>query len=194
MANVVLHRLDRQWRQRYRRLGVLIRYADDEVICCPTRERAEAALAALRDLLGELGLKLSSSKTRIVGVASGEYGYDFLGFHHRMVQSRRYPSHLYPACWPSDKAMDCSRSRIRDMTGRSRRHIPTRLLVFEINQFLRGWRQYFRYGSSARCFAKLDRYVEERMALLLSKRHGKRGRGYARVPRNSIGLEVGMWV
>lgn len=64
------------------------------------------------------------------------------------------------------------------MTGRSRRHIPTRLLVFEINQFLRGWRQYFRYGNSARCFAKLDRYVEERMALLLSKRHGKRGRGY----------------
>lgn len=56
---------------------MLIRYADDEVICCPTRERAEAALAALRDLLGELGLELSSSKTRIVGVASGEYGYDF---------------------------------------------------------------------------------------------------------------------
>jgi RNA-directed DNA polymerase len=178
MANVVLHRLDQQWQQRYRRLGVLIRYADDEVICCPTRERAEAALVALRELLGELGLELSSSKTRIVGVADGENGYDFLGFHHRMVKSRRYPSHRYPACWPSVKAMDRARSRIRDMTRRSRRHIPTRLLVFEINQFLRGWRQYFRYGNSARCFAKLDRYVEERMALLLSKRHGRRGRGH----------------
>ncbi|MEV5544151.1 group II intron reverse transcriptase/maturase [Saccharopolyspora shandongensis] len=61
MANAVLHRLDREWQQRYRRLGVLIRYADDEVICCPTRERAEAALVALRELLGELGLELSSS-------------------------------------------------------------------------------------------------------------------------------------
>lgn len=28
LANVVLHRLDRQWQQRFRRLGVLVRYAD----------------------------------------------------------------------------------------------------------------------------------------------------------------------
>jgi Group II intron, maturase-specific domain len=45
------------------------------------------------------------------------------------------------------------------------------------DQFLRGWRQYYRYGNSARSFAKLDRYTTERMALLLSKRHGKHGRG-----------------
>ncbi len=137
MANVVLHRLDRAWQERYHRLGVLVRYADDLCVCSPTRERAEAALQALGELLGELGLELSSTKTQIVG-ASGEDG----------------------------------------LTGRNRRHIPTHLLVAELNQFLRGWRQYYRYGNSTRCFAKLDRYVDERMALLLSKRHGRRGRGY----------------
>jgi RNA-directed DNA polymerase len=31
LANVVLHRLDRAWQQHYRRLGVLVRYADDRV-------------------------------------------------------------------------------------------------------------------------------------------------------------------
>lgn len=177
LANVVLHRLDREWAQRYSRLGTLVRYADDECICCPTRERAEAALAALVDILAGLGLSLAADKTRIVHVADGTQGYDFLGFHHRMVPSRRNPRFRYPACWPSAKAVDRARSRVRELTGRNRRHVPTHLLVSELNQFLRGWRQYYRYGNSARSFAKLDRYTTERMALLLSKRHGKRGRG-----------------
>ena len=56
-----------------------------------------------------------------------------------------------------------------------------------------GWRQYYRYGNSSRYFAKLDRYVKERMALLLSKRHGRRGRGYGLKliigSGNNLGLE-----
>jgi RNA-directed DNA polymerase len=177
LANVVLHRLDRAWAQRYSRLGVLVRYADDECICCPTRERAEAAMAALADVLAGLGLSLAADKTRIVCVADGTDGYDFLGFHHRMVPSRRNPRFRYPACWPSAKAVARARCRIRELTGRNRRHVPTHLLVSELNQFLRGWRQYYRYGNSSRSFAKLDRYTTERMALLLSKRHGRHGRG-----------------
>jgi RNA-directed DNA polymerase len=172
LANVVLHRLDRQWQERFRRLGVLVRYADDEVICCPTEDRARAALAALQEVLAGLGLRVSAAKTRIVGVASGEDGFDFLGFHHRMVPSRRYP-----ACWPSTRAIGQARSRIRGLTGRNRCHIPTHLVVADVNRFLAGWQGYFRFGNSTRWFAKLDWYVVERMALLISKRHGRRGRG-----------------
>lgn len=79
MANAVSHRLDREWQQRYRRLGVLVRFADDLCICCPTEQRARAAMAALQELLGELGLALSGPKTQIVGVASGEFGFNFWG-------------------------------------------------------------------------------------------------------------------
>jgi len=178
LANAVLHRLDRAWEERYRRLGMLIRYADDEVICCPTRERAEAALAALADILAGLGLTLSVSKTRIVCVAGGEEGFDFLGFHHRMVPSRRDPNRRYPACWPSDKKMTQARYRIRELTGRNRRHVPTHKVVADLNGYLRGWRQYYRFGNSTRRFAVLDDYVVDRTALLLSKRHGRRGRGH----------------
>lgn len=178
IANVVLHRLDRAWLEGHQRLGVLTRYADDLCVCCPTKERAETALAVLGELLGDLGLELSGPKTRIVNVAADGVGYDFLGFYHRMVASRKYPARRYPACWPSVKAMKTARLRIREMTGRNRCHVPTHRLVAELNQFLRGWRQYFCYGNSTRCFAKIDRYVVDRMALLLSKRYGKRGRGY----------------
>jgi RNA-directed DNA polymerase len=193
LANVVLHRLDRTWQQQYPRLGKLVRYADDVCVLCPTRQRAEAALAALTEILAGLGLALAPAKTRVVGVASGQDGYDFLGFHHRMVPSRRYPKVRYPACWPSSKAMSRARSRIREMTGRNRCHTPTRLLVEDLNQFLRGWRQYYRYGNSARSFAKHDHYVFERMALLLSKRHGRSGRGngmkHIIMSGNRLGLE-----
>ena len=69
-------------------------------------------------------------------------------------------------------------SRIRELTGRNRCHTPTHLVVADVNYFLRGWQGYFRFGNSSRWFAKLDRYVIERMALLISKRHGRRGRGH----------------
>jgi len=178
LANVVLHRLDRAWTAEYHWLGELVRYCDDLCICCPTEEKAEAAQAALARILEGLGLELSSAKTRIVGVAARGEGFDFLGFHHRMVLSRRNPNSWYPACWPAAKAMLRARSRIRELTGRARRHVPTHTVVADLNRFLGGWREYYSYGNSTRCFAKLDQYVVERMALLLSKRHGRRGRGH----------------
>jgi len=45
LCNAYLHRLDRAWRAKEH--GVLVRYADDVVVMCDTREQAEAALAQL---------------------------------------------------------------------------------------------------------------------------------------------------
>jgi RNA-directed DNA polymerase len=45
---------------------VLVRFADDVLVMCATREQAEAALAQLRLLLAELGLEPKEAKTRIV--------------------------------------------------------------------------------------------------------------------------------
>ena len=64
LCNVYLHRLDRQWAERGH--GVLVRFADDLLVMCRTQKEAEAALAAMRQILGELGLKLKDAKTRIV--------------------------------------------------------------------------------------------------------------------------------
>ena len=84
MCNVYLHRLDREWDGRD---GILCRYADDLVVMCWSRSLAEAALARLTDLLADLGLKPKAAKTRIVHLEEGGEGFDFLGFHHRMVRS-----------------------------------------------------------------------------------------------------------
>src|SRR3954451_18388780 len=121
LANLYLHRLDRAWRGAY---GTLARYADDALVMCRSQGQAVAALARLTALLAELGLQPKPAKTRIVQLAVDGGGVDFLGFHHRLVQSRarRGPNRLtYLARWPSRKAMQHARDRIRFMTMRARR-------------------------------------------------------------------------
>jgi group II intron reverse transcriptase/maturase len=100
LANLYLHRLDRAWQARGH--GVLVRYADDALVLCTTREQAKVALGRLRALLAELGLEPKAAKTRIVHLTEGGEGFDFLGFHHRLVRGRTPRSaHLtFLARWP----------------------------------------------------------------------------------------------
>jgi len=180
MANVYLHRIDRAWNVRQH--GVLVRFADDVVVMCTTREQAEAALAQLRVLLAELGLEPKAAKTRIVELAVGGPGFDFLGFHHRLVRSdgRRSGRHVtFLARWPTNKAMQHARDRIRELTDRSLLLLPVEAIVLNVNRFVRGWSAYFRYGNSTRHFDKIKGYMRMRLALVISKRH-KRSRAFGR--------------
>lgn len=177
LANVYLHRLDRAWRTREH--GVLVRYADDALVLCATREQAEAALARLTGLLAELGLEPKAAKTRIVHLTEGGEGFDFLGFHHRLVRGRTPKSAqlTFLARWPSRKATQRARDRIREITDRKRLLVPVEDIVAELNRFLRGWAGYFRYGNSARVLGQIRNYALRRVALLLSKT-GKRRRSW----------------
>jgi len=77
LANVYLHGFDR--RMRAAGLGELVRYADDFVVLCRSREQAEAALARAGEILGGLGLQLHPGKTKVVDLREGREGFDFLG-------------------------------------------------------------------------------------------------------------------
>ena len=179
MCNIYLHRIDRVWQVREH--GVLVRFADDLVVMCKTREQAEAALTQLRTVLAELGLQPKEAKTRIVCLQVGGAGFDFLGFHHRLIRvaSRRDRgrSVTFLARWPADRAMRQARDRIRDLTRRSRLLLPNEVIVEDINRFLRGWAAYFRFGNSAVRFEKIMHHVWTRMALVIARRH-KRSRRY----------------
>ncbi len=171
LCNVYLHRLDRRWDAR--RMGRLVRYADDLVVMCATRQQAERALAALTAMLADLGLAPKASKTRIVHLEEGGEGFDFLGFHHRWVRARsQQHRHVqFLARWPSEKAMRRVRDRVRDLTARWRLCLPVEVIVADVNRVLRGWAQYFRYGNSARHFDKIRQHALERLVLVVAKRH-----------------------
>jgi RNA-directed DNA polymerase len=54
--------------------------------CADQSGTPRRALAALRALLAELGLRPKQAKTRIVHLREGGERFDFLGFHHRYVR------------------------------------------------------------------------------------------------------------
>jgi RNA-directed DNA polymerase len=185
LCNLYLTRLDRAWRPAY---GTLVRYADDLLAICRSRGQAQAALARLTVLLAGLGLEPKPAKTRIVELAEGKPGVDFLGFHHRLVRSRSRRgtgSLVYLARWPSRRAVQHARDRIRLLTMRARLAAPVEQVVAEVNVFLRGWAGYFRYGNSAHEFDKVRNYAVMRIAMFVAKRH-QRGRswGFAQVYRS----------
>jgi group II intron reverse transcriptase/maturase len=171
LCNVYLHRLDRRWKPA-RDGGVLVRYADDLLVLCRTRQQADRALAALTGYLAELGLALKPAKTRIVHLVEGGEGFDFLGFHHRLVRARRSRQHVtFLARWPSRTAMQHARDRIRELTARSRLAVPVERVVQDLNAFLRGWSGYFRYGNSARPFDSIRAHALHRLARFVANRH-----------------------
>src|SRR5215216_1395526 len=193
LANIYLHRLDRAWSSGQH--GVLVRFADDVVVMCRSRGQAEAALERLTALLAELGLKPKAAKTRVVQLAEGEEGFDFLGFHHRLVRGRTPRSaHLtFLARWPAPKAVQRARDRIREITGRRWLWMPVEDIVRDLNLFLRGWANYFRYGNSARVLGQIRNYALQRLATWLSKKGNRRrawrwGLKQLLLPPNQMGL------
>jgi len=175
MANIALHVLDVAWQVQGRRLGQLVRYCDDFVVLCPTSERAEQARSLAERALGPLGLQLHPDKTRIVCVKDGAQGFEFLGFHHRMVESRTRRGHYWMHKWPSPRAMASIRAKVRDLTAPRQIGLPLDAVVEQLNPVLRGWGAYFRQGNSSAKFGAVDSYVHERMAILASRKHRRAG-------------------
>lgn len=177
LANVALHVLDEAWQRDGQRLGVLVRYADDLVALCATREQAEQARELVAATLATLGLRLHPDKTGVVGLARGAEGFTFLGFAHHMRKSWK-TGYWYLQKWPSPRAMASIRAKIRDRTDRRLARLPLQWAVENLNRVLRGWGQYFRYGNSGQKFGAIDAYVHERLAILASAKHGLQGRNW----------------
>jgi RNA-directed DNA polymerase len=88
--NVALHGLERAAGVRYQRRGEsmlavpgtpsVVRYADDLVALCVSREQAEQVKTRLAEWLAPRGLTFNEEKTRVVHL---DEGVDFLGFNIR---------------------------------------------------------------------------------------------------------------
>jgi RNA-directed DNA polymerase len=134
----------------------MIRYADDFVVLCRSREEAERALATLRQWTEAAGLTLHPTKTRITTATAG---FDFLGYH---FQGGRH--------WPRQKSLDKFKDTIRAHTrrcnGRSLEEIIRR-----VNATARGWYGYFKHSYKT-TFPSLDSWIRHRLRAILLKRRG----------------------
>jgi RNA-directed DNA polymerase len=176
LANIVLHRLDRAWQAENRQAGALVRYCDDFVVVCSTRRQAMEGQRRAAMVLAGLGLSLSLEKTRIVELTGGKQGFDFLGFHLRKVESWKWRGKFYLHRWPSARAMNSIRAKIRALTDRRYAGLALSVIVERLNPVIRGWGNYFRVANSARKFHQIDSYVHERLAILTANKHQRSGR------------------
>jgi len=176
LANIYLHAFDRAWAQRG--TGELVRYADDFVVLCTSRQQAGQAQRMAAVILGELGLALHPDKTRVVDLRAGREGFDFLGCHlHARMSGRLWEqqriTRYYLHRWPSQRSMQRARARVKALTGRSRVGVALPETIGSLNLFLRGWGNYFRTGNASHKFVEMDRYVAWRLKRLLIKKRGR---------------------
>src|SRR5271170_3050279 len=109
----------------------MVRYADDFVILCRSREEADRALAKVQQWAEENGLTLHPTKTKIVDARTD--GFDFLGYTFR-GQLRL----------PRRKSLDKLKDTIRARTRRTHGHSLT-WAIGSLTATLQGWFGYFRH-------------------------------------------------
>jgi RNA-directed DNA polymerase len=160
LMNVALHGMEQAAGVRYQADGhrdagsarpnspVVIRYADDLLALCLSREQAQQVKAQLTAWLAPRGLSLNEDKTRIVHL---DDGVDFLGFN-----IRRYRGKLLIK--PSKAAVKRVRERLATEMRALRGH-NAQMVLIRLNPIIRGWSAYYRHVVSARVFNELDNYV-----------------------------------
>ncbi len=169
LANVYLNPLD----HGMQRAGhALVRYADDLVILCSTREEAEAAYERLKTWVEAQGLSLHPEKTRIVNMNETGAGFDFLGYHFEHTRQGKLDR------WPRNKSMAKLKDTIRKLTHRANGKSLDETIT-RINRVTRGWFGYFKH-SNRWTFKELDGWIRGRLRAILRKRAHLRGRARGR--------------
>jgi RNA-directed DNA polymerase len=175
LMNAYLHSLDVEWESKMRG-AKLIRYCDDMVILC--RGNPHPWMEKLEKIITGLKLSLNAEKTRVVDAAKG---FDFLGMHFLLKPMRSNPKRQFCYRWPSTKAMQSIRSKLRDAIGYDDIY-SLEEKIRAINPILRGWGMYFRASNAHRHFKKVDSYVYTKLVNFLRRKHKRRGKGYREFP------------
>ena len=159
LSNIYLDPLD----HRMAGLGFkMVRYADDFVILCRSREEAEAAMALVQAWTDAAGLTLHPEKTVIVDAR--EEGFDFLGYHFHAEHR-----------WPRKKSLAKLKAAIRVKTRRANGQ-SLAYIIADVNRTLRGWFEYFKHSRRS-TFRPLDSWIRMRLRSILRKRRKRKGRG-----------------
>jgi len=162
LANIALHGMEEAIGVKYNCRGELIgkravvRYADDFVCFCETREDAERVQGILVEWLKERGLTLSQEKTRIVHLTEG---FDFLGFnirHYPTPQTTRTGWKLLIK--PSKESIQEVQKKLKALWKKVQ-GTNAQTILGRLNPVIRGWANYFRIAVAKEVFSGLDRWM-----------------------------------
>ena len=189
LANIYMHRYLRGWRQKgngERYEARLVNYADDFVIL--SRGHAARALEWTRGAMEHLGLALNEAKTRLCDAR--QECFDFLGYTFGPAHWRKTGGR-YMAARPSKKSVQRVKDRVREVLARGIVS-PRGEVVARLNRVLRGWGNYFAYGTWWEARRRVDFHVANSMRRYLCRRHKVRTRGTRRFNDDRIFGEIGV--
>lgn len=157
LANIYLDGFDQELTKRGYRL---VRYADDFVILCKNKNKAERVLEVVEQLLGKKRLKLSREKTRIVQY--GKESFEFLGFWFRKMYGVDRKG-------PRVKTKKSFKKQVKYLT---RRQQPRNLgmVIAKLNPVIRGWGNYFKAGDTKTLYTRLDSWIRMRLRSYVKKK------------------------
>jgi RNA-directed DNA polymerase len=174
LANIYINRFLRVFvtRGKDREFAArLINYADDFVIL--SRGKAKEALEWTRRVMAAIGLNLNETKTCVRN--GREEHFDFLGYTFGPERHRK-DGQWYLGAKPSKKAVRRLKEKVRAQLRPSNTD-PLPDVVRALNRLLRGWANYFNYGSLFVAYRSADAHVYERMRNFLRRRHKVSTRG-----------------
>ena len=156
LANIYLHPFDKEMTERGFKV---VRYADDFVILCRTRDEVNRAKKVMQKILeGELNLTIHPTKTRVRTV---DQGFQFLGFEI-------YRTHISPQKEKIRKFKD----KVRELTRRQQ-PIKVEEMIARLNKTVIGWGNYFKIGDVESLFKSLDGWTRMRIRSFIKKRKSR---------------------
>jgi RNA-directed DNA polymerase len=189
LANLYMNRFLKHWRRTGK--GEMFRahivsYADDFVIL--SRGHADEALAWAQAVMTRLGLSLNEDKTSVRDARQERF--DFLGY---TFGPRRYwrNGHWYLGANPSRKSVQRIKDKVAAILVPGNKGTWPEVKD-QLNRLLRGWSNYFSYGSWRLAYRAVENHVYDHVRSFLVKRHKVEGRGNRRFPRPLVFGEFGV--
>jgi len=190
LANLYMRRFVLGWKTlghdtRYQ--ARIVNYADDFVILC--RRRAEEALAAMRDMMERLKLTVNETKTHVCRLPADSF--DFLGYTFGRMHSPRTGG-AYLGARPARKKVLGVCRRLNELVGTLPTCIEPEVLIRQVNQVLRGWANYFCYGTYTPAFQIVHRHACRRVRRWLRRKYELQGQGLGQYPDSRLERELGL--
>jgi RNA-directed DNA polymerase len=167
-GGVISPRFLRAWRERGKGeqyQARIVNYADDFVIL--SRDHAAQALQWTRWAMAAIKLNLNETKTCIRNARQERF--QFLGYSFGPERYRK-DGHWYLAAQPCDRAIQRVKERVGALLQPGNQD-PWDNVVRRLNRILRGWANYFYYGTRLKAYRAIDNYVYHCAANFLRRRH-----------------------
>ena len=166
LANMTLDGMESLIMDAYPKMKVhFVRYADDFLVTCPTKEIAEEIKELIKNFLKERGLLLSDTKTVITHINNG---VNFLGFNIRKHEGTLL---IKPSKESISKVVNKTRELIHKAAAWKQEN-----LIKALNKVIMGWTNYFKSAVASKTFSSLDFVQWNQLWRWGKRRHNNKGR------------------